>query len=158
MITIILFGVTLGAVGLSFGVSRDKTRRSFLMAKNMFAKMIREILAILALIGLILALLPEEVIARYLGGDSHALSVVWGGLVGTITILPGVIAFPLAAELVAGGAHLAAVAAFITTLTMVGVATLPMEIRNFGRPFALVRNGLSFIFALAVALLMGVIL
>ena len=48
--------------------------------------------------------------------------------------------------------------AFITTLTMIGVVTLPLEIKELGKKMALLRNGLSFIIAIVIALIMGVIL
>jgi uncharacterized membrane protein YraQ (UPF0718 family) len=48
--------------------------------------------------------------------------------------------------------------AFLTTLTMVGVVTYPLESREFGAQFALTRNVLSFISALMIAAVMGVIL
>ena len=51
-----------------------------------------------------------------------------------------------------------AVAAFVTTLTMIGTVTLPLEARELGRRFALLRNGLSFVLAIIVALIMGAIL
>ena len=56
------------------------------------------------------------------------------------------------------GAGVTAMAAFITTLTMIGFVFLPLEIKELGRKFALLRNGLSFIVALIIALLMGLIL
>jgi hypothetical protein len=41
---------------------------------------------------------------------------------------------------------------------MIGVVTLPLEIKELGRRFALLRNGLGVLAALVIALLMGVIL
>jgi hypothetical protein len=41
---------------------------------------------------------------------------------------------------------------------MVGIVTLPLEKREFGMKFAAVRNGLSFLFAIVIALIMGVVL
>ena len=49
-------------------------------------------------------------------------------------------------------------ATFITTLTMIGMVTLPLEIKKLGKKFALLRNGLSFIIAIIIALIMGVLL
>jgi len=66
------------------------------------------------------------------------------------------VAFPLAALLLKSGVGYAVVAVFITTLMMVGVLTLPLEIRFFGRRVALLRNGLSFIGALIVGALIKV--
>lgn len=72
--------------------------------------------------------------------------------------IPSLIAFPLAASLLKNGASITAVAAFITTLTMIGTITLPLEIKELGKKVALLRNGLSFIVAIVIALIMGVIL
>jgi len=83
---------------------------------------------------------------------------LYGALIGTVTIIPAFIAFPLSSSLVRGGAYLVAVAAFITTLTMVGFATIPIEIEHFGKKFTFTRNMLSFIFAIFISLGMGVLL
>ena len=48
--------------------------------------------------------------------------------------------------------------AFLTTLTMVGVVTFPLEKKEFGVKFTAVRNGLSFLFAIIIAYVMGVII
>ena len=56
------------------------------------------------------------------------------------------------------GATTAVLAAFITTLLMVGVVTLPIEFRFFGRRIALWRNLLAFGGAVVVALVMTAIL
>ena len=47
--------------------------------------------------------------------------------------------------------------AFLTTLTMVGIVTFPLEKREFGLKFTATRNGLSFLFAIIIAMVMGVI-
>ena len=72
--------------------------------------------------------------------------------------IPSLIAFPLAASLLKGGASITAAAAFITTLTMIGTVTLPLEIKELGKKVALLRNGISFIMAIIIALIMGVML
>ncbi len=56
------------------------------------------------------------------------------------------------------GASVSIIAAFITTLTMIGVVTLPLEVRELGWRFAALRNGLSFVGALLIAVVMGMIL
>jgi hypothetical protein len=59
--------------------------------------------------------------------------------------LQAFIAFPLAGAFLRQGADVRSVAAFVTTLVMVGVATTPLEIKFFGRKFTSWRNGLSFV-------------
>ena len=41
---------------------------------------------------------------------------------------------------------------------MIGTITLPLEIKELGKKVALLRNGISFIIAIVIALIMGVIL
>ena len=50
------------------------------------------------------------------------------------------------------------IAAFISTLMMVGVVTLPAEISTFNGKVALLRNGLAFLFSLLVALVVGIVM
>jgi uncharacterized membrane protein YraQ (UPF0718 family) len=60
--------------------------------------------------------------------------------------------------MISAGADIVPAVAFLTTLTMVGVVTFPLEQREFGRKFAISRNVLSFVLAMGIALVMGVIL
>lgn len=120
--------------------------------------MIPEIAGILLLISLLLSVINKEIIQNTLGNENELISTSLGALIGSITIIPGVIAFPLSRELLIAGASKAALAAFITTLTMVGIATSPIEKRYFGLRFTVYRNTLSFIFAIAIALIMALIM
>ena len=129
-----------------------------MIAGKLFINTSINIAGIMAIVGLILALLPPELIKSLLGGESMALSTLYGALIGAVTIMPAFIAFPLAQSLYSSGAYLVAIAAFLTTLTMVGVATLPIEIKHFGKKFAMTRNGISVLMALVIALGMGVLL
>jgi len=78
--------------------------------------------------------------------------------VGAVLYIPSIVAFPLAGSLVKSGASVGAVAAFITTLTMVGLVTLPLEVELLGKRLALSRNAMSLVLAVAIALIMGLIL
>ena len=77
---------------------------------------------------------------------------------GCITLIPGFVAFPLAASLLAAGAGYAQIAVFISTLMMVGIATLPLEIKYFGRKTALKRNVLALISAMLTSSVIGVMM
>ncbi|MFW6035560.1 MAG: permease [Halothermotrichaceae bacterium] len=156
--TILLLTVTIIALVISFVKDKKKTIKSLKSARGRFFQTASQIFGILSLIGLFLAVVPEGVIKSILGGSNIAVSTIYGAVIGTVTIIPAFVAFPLASSLVESGAYLVAVAAFITTLTMVGFATMPIEIEHFGKKFTFVRNGLSFLIAILIALGMGVIL
>ncbi|MDZ7776603.1 MAG: hypothetical protein U5L09_13825 [Bacteroidales bacterium] len=50
------------------------------------------------------------------------------------------------------------IALFITTLKMVGIMTIPVEAKYFGMKVTLIRNGLSFLGALVIGVIMAVYL
>ena len=79
-------------------------------------------------------------------------------IIGSVTLVPGFVAFPLAAVLIESGAGLMQIAVFISTLMMVGIVTIPLEIKYFGKKAALIRNSLAFAFSFLVAIVIGVIL
>lgn len=78
-------------------------------------------------------------------------------VIGAITLIPGFIAFPLAASLLEKGAGITQMAVFVSTLMMVGIVTMPLEIQYFGRKEALLRNAFSFLFSFIVAAVIGVV-
>jgi uncharacterized membrane protein YraQ (UPF0718 family) len=79
-------------------------------------------------------------------------------LVGSISLIPGFVAFPMAGILVSRGVSYTVVAVFITSLMMVGIITLPLEIKYFGKRAAIMRNALSFFGAIIVGLMIGLFL
>ena len=156
--TIVLIAVAVAGLVISIFKSRPKTFETLRVARGLFGSILSQMIGIMALVGLLLAVIPPESIKRLLGGSSKFMSTLYGALIGTVTIIPGFIAFPLSKSLYGSGAYLMAIAAFITTLTMVGFATSPIEMKYFGKKFTLYRNVSSFILAMAIATGMGVIL
>jgi uncharacterized membrane protein YraQ (UPF0718 family) len=154
--TIIFWVITL--VWLVFSIIKDKNKtwNAVKMSGNMMKNMVGEIIAILFLIGLILTFMPPETIKQFMGKSNSLISTIIFALVGCITLIPAFVAFPLAGSLVKAGANIVPVVAFLTTLTMVGIVTFPLEKKEFGKKFALIRNSLSFVFAIIIALFMGV--
>lgn len=143
---------------ISFIKDRSKTKLALKKAWRTFENILPSILAILLLIGFILTFLDEQAISKLLGTDSGALGMVIAATVGCVTLIPGFIAFPLAASLLAAGAGYAQIAIFISTLMMVGIATLPLEMKCFGKRIALKRNILSLILAVITSCVVGVIM
>jgi hypothetical protein len=69
--------------------------------------------------------------------------------------MPGFIAFPLAGILAQKRVAYMVIAAFTTTLMMVGVLTASIEKAYFGLKVTVVRNVVSFFIALSVAVMIG---
>ncbi len=156
--TVSLCGITGAAFIASLVKDKQKTFNSMKMAKGMMKNMVGQIIGILLLIGLILTFIPPEVIKSTLGESNTFISTIVSALAGSITLIPAFVAFPLVGSLVDAGASIIPAVAFLTTLTMVGLVTFPLEKREFGLKFATIRNIFSFVFAIMIALAMGVIM
>lgn len=158
ILTLSLWVITIILTVVSLLKDKKKTLASMKKSKSMMGNMMGEIIAIIFIIGLLLTLIPPESIKEVLGSSNTFLSTIVAALVGSITLIPAFVAFPLVGSLVDVGASIVPAVAFLTTLTMVGIVTFPLEKHEFGFKFALTRNVISFAFALLIALGMGVIL
>lgn len=158
ILTIIMWIGTAIFLLFSFIKDKQKTKKSLTMAFGMGKSMLGSILSIIFLIGIILTILPPEKIAEFISKQPLILATVISAAFGTITLVPAFIAFPLVGTLVNAGVGIVCAVAFLTTLTMVGIVTFPLERREFGTKFTFVRNSLSFVFAILIALVMGVVL
>ena len=156
--TIAIWVGTLIFLGVSLAKDKIKTKQALKMALGIGKGMAVSIFSIIFAIGLILTLLPPTEIANFVGKQSVLLATVSAALIGTITLVPAFIAFPLVGTLVNAGVGIVPSVAFLTTLTMVGVVTFPLEKKEFGTKFTAIRNGFSFLFAIIIALVMGVII
>lgn len=156
--TIIFWVIAIFFFVISLVKNKKKTIESMKKSKGMMGRMLSDVIAIIFFIGLILALIPPATIKNVLGSSNVSLAVVIAALIGSITLIPAIVAFPLVGSLVNVGASIVPATSFLTTLTMVGVVTFPLEKKEFGLKFALARNILSFCLAIIIALLMGVIL
>ena len=156
--TLAIWVGTLIFLAISLVKDKVRTKQALKMALAMGKGMAVSILSIIFAIGLILTLLPPAEIAAFVSNQSVLLATVVAALFGTITLVPAFIAFSLVGTLVDAGVSVIPAVAFLTTLTMVGVVTFPLEKKEFGAKFTAVRNSLSFLFAIAIALVMGVII
>ena len=143
---------------ISIVKNKEKSKEAMKKSKGMMKNMIGDIIGIIFMIGLILTFIPPETIERVLGSGNTFLSSLAAAVVGSITLIPAFVAFPLVGSFVDAGVSIVPGVAFLTTLTMVGVVTFPLEKKEFGTKFAVTRNLLSFGAAISIAVLMGVIL
>ncbi len=142
----------------SFLFDRRKTLSGIKKGINMFLNLLPMLLNVLILVSIFLYLFPKEVLIRWLGKESGWLGITIAAIIGSISLIPGFIAYPLAAILLKNGIAYSVIAVFITTLMMVGVLTLPLEAKYFGMKVSLVRNTLSFIGAIIIGLVIGIFL
>jgi uncharacterized membrane protein YraQ (UPF0718 family) len=156
--TIALYIIAFGALLASIIKSKEKTKFALKKAWKSFENILPQFLSILIIIGVMLSILTPEQISRLLGNESGWIGIIIAASIGSITLIPGFVAFPLAAALLKSGAGYMQITAFISTLMMVGVVTLPVEMKYFGKRATILRNVQAFIFSIIVALAMGVLI
>jgi len=156
--TIALYVIAFTALITSFLKSKEKTIQSLKKAWKAFENILPQFLSIIIIIGFMLTVLTPDQISKLLGNESGWFGVIIASIIGSITLIPGFVAFPLAAALLKSGAGYMQIAAFVSTLMMVGIVTLPVEIKYFGKKATIIRNLTAFIFSLVVAFVMGVFL
>ena len=157
MLPVIFWSVASIALLVSWWRDPDRTVKAILVCGRSLKALIPGVLGMIALVGLVLALVPQEALTK-LFTTKGVLGYAMISLVGSIFTMPAPVAFPLAGSLLRLGAAPAVLATFITTLTMVGIVSAPVEISYFGLRFTLLRQSLSFVAAIAIGLLMGVFL
>ncbi len=142
---------------VSYFKDKGKTKKALIKAWKAFENILPEFLVVLLLIGLMLAILEPDVISKLIGSESGWFGTVIAAVVGALVLIPGFVAFPTADLLLQNGAGLVQIAAFVSTLMMVGVITLPVEMKYFGKKTSLLRNGIGFLFCFLVAIIVGMV-
>ena len=147
----------IAGIGLfvSFLINRRKTRQALKIAWRRFSRLLPAFSLMLMLVGIVLTIVPDSIILEYLDGRGIWTAAGIAGFFGSITLIPGFIAFPLSGILLSKGVPYMVLSAFTTTLMMVGVLTLPVERSFLGIRVSLVRNLLALGIALIVALATG---
>lgn len=144
------------ALLVSFIASRDKTLRALRIAVKRIINILPTLLTMLVLVSIVLFLIPDAIVARYLGTDNKFVGILLAAVLGSLTLMPGFIAFPLGAILLQKGVAYMVIATFTNTLMMVGVVTYPLEKAYFGMKVTILRNVVGLLIALCVSVVIGI--
>jgi uncharacterized membrane protein YraQ (UPF0718 family) len=113
---------------------------------------------IFILMGVVSAFVSKETIASWLGSGSGVLGILIGEIVGSFALVQPAAVFPFAGVLHDRGASYGAVLGFVMTAILIGVSTLPLEIKLFGKNFTIMRNVLTFILVFLIGMIFMLIL
>jgi len=155
MISIIILTIILTII--SFVFDKNKTLKGVKKGIMMFIKILPTLLSVMILVSVVLYFVSDKILIKYLGEKAGVGAYVFAAIIGTISIIPGFISYPLAGILINTGVSYSVISVFITTLKMVGVLTIPLEARFFGYKISILRNSLALIGALTVGALMSII-
>ncbi len=153
----IFYTLTVILLALSFYKDKKKTKMALKKAWKAFENILPQFLVVILLVGLMLAVLDANTISKIIGKESGSLGVILSAVIGAITLIPAFVAFPTAALLLEAGAGYMQIGAFVSSLMMVGVVTLPIEFKYFGKKISILRNILAFLFSFLVAVIIGLV-
>jgi uncharacterized membrane protein YraQ (UPF0718 family) len=128
------------------------TQQALVRSLRAFVQMLPILLGMLLLTSLILAWLPSSRLQALFGSHAY-LDVLLSAIIGSVAMGHPMAGYILGGELLAGGVSLIAVTALIVSWVTVGVVQFPAEALLLGRRFALTRNLLCFVSAIAIAYL-----
>jgi len=151
MDTLILYVAVVVLFGVSLAKDRVKTKKALVKGFKSLENIMPQFITVLILISIMLTVLDAKTISQFLGAGTGWIGVAIAAALGSITLIPGFVAFPLAGELLRNGAGVMQIATFVSSLMMVGIVTLPMEITYFGKRTAVLRNAFALIFSVVAA-------
>ncbi len=96
--------------------------------------------------GMMQFLIPQEIIARWIGTESGFRGLLIGSVIGGF--MPGgpMTSLPVAAGLLRVGANVGTMVAFLTGWSLLAVTRMPLEIGLMGWKFSLIRLACVFFF------------
>ena len=153
----ILFVITGILLLVSYIANKQKTLQALKKGAMQFLKLLPTLLTVIILVSVAMFFIPEKVLLTYFGDQAGVLGYLSAAIVGSVSLIPGFISYPLAGMLHNSGVGYGVIALFITTLKMVGIMTIPVEAKYFGLKVTLIRNGLSFLGAIVIGAVMAII-
>ena len=147
--------ITLFALLVSLIAERKRTWRALRIAVRKLLKILPAFVNVLVIMSIVLYLIPEHTISYYLANDNRWIGLGIAAVLGSLTLMPGFIAYPLCGILLTKGVSYMVISAFSTTLMMVGFITYPIESAYLGARVTVVRNAIGLVIALVVALATG---
>ena len=96
--------------------------------------------------GMVQALIPREIISRWVGTESGFRGILIGTIIGGIAPGGPFISLPIAAGLLRTGASIGTMVAFLTGWSLLAFARMPLEIGIMGWNFWLIRMACTFFF------------
>lgn len=113
---------------------------------TMFLEIVPLLVFAFIIAGIIRVLLPQDLVAAWVGGESGIRGILIGTVAGAITPGGPYVSMPIAAGLLRAGAGMGTMVAFITAWSIWAVARLPLEVGIMGWKFTGVRIACSFFF------------
>ncbi|MCX6063531.1 MAG: permease [Caldiserica bacterium] len=137
---------------LSLIKDRHKTKKALISTGKIALNVLPVLFFIFILMGVINIYVTKHLVVELLGTGSGMWGILIGELVGAIALIEPAAVFPFSGSLLAKGASYGVIYAFASTAVLIGIATLPAELKFMGKKFTIVRNVLTFVLVFLIGL------
>ena len=134
------------------GIDKKTSRQAGIKTWNSFKQTFPVLLGVLLLIALVLTAVPKDFYSKFFTGNNF-LDPLVGATFGSIAAGNPLTSYVIGGELLEQGISLVAITAFIISWVTVGIVQLPAESLMLGKRFSIIRNLVSFVSAIIVAIL-----
>ena len=139
-----ILALTLLVVGYFRGNAEHIAGSKF--ALNMIIEIMPLLIFAFLVAGMIQVMLPNEFIAKWIGGESGFRGILIGSIAGGLAPGGPYVSLPIVAGLIRSGAGIGTTVAFLTGWSIWAVGRLPMEVGILGWKFTTIRLVSTFIF------------
>lgn len=153
---IYLYSFTILALLISYLIDKKKGKKSIKIGFKKLVKNLPIFFNMIMLISVTLYFITDDLILKYLGEGNIIKGLIIGMSSGSITLMPGFVAFPFAGVLLEKGVSYTVLAGFTNSLMLVGIMTFPLEKKYFGLKLTVFRNIMGVFLALIVAIVTGI--
>ena len=126
-------------------------------AKDLLIQIIPLLIFAFIVAGMIQALIPQELISKWVGVESGFRGLLIGTVLGSLAPGGPFVSLPIAAGLLRAGASVGTMVAFLTAWSLLAFARLPMEVGIMGWEFTLIRLACTFFFPPIAGLLANIL-
>jgi len=141
-----------------FKKDKSELKRALKKSLTMFIQNSIRVFAIFVIISLLESFLSKESVGKFLLKLSGLKGILLGELTGAIMMGPTASAYPIARYLFDHGAQAGVVSAFLLSWVMIGMISIPLEYKELGGRFTIMRNILAFFSIVILALIMEVLM
>ena len=116
------------------------------IASKMTVQILPMLIFAFLIAGMVQVLLPQEMIAKWIGADSGIKGILIGTVAGGLSPGGPYVSLPIAVAMLRAGAGVGTMVAFLTGWSLWAISRLPMEFGILGWKFTLIRLACTFFF------------
>ena len=144
--TVILGILALGFLAMGYFKGEGQHIIGMKSALGMTVEMLPLLFFAFIVAGMTQALLPQEMIAKWIGAESGMRGIIIGSVAGGLCPGGPFVSLPVAAGILRSGAGVGTMVAFMTGWSVWAVTRLPMEVGVLGWKFTMIRLVSSLVF------------